>query len=302
MSGRKCATRRCSLDAENRSASPITSSGASHRMGERYVIISSRATTDAVTANKVTLALLMALAMSATNAGAPVVWHPARSSGGRAAAELRAAVIASFSAVPEKTHRDGYRRNRREAAPRSKRSAERRTCCRCSTARADAWSRRRPGRSASTLIRLCWDTDESGRSLAAGKDFIAMLPLPIRPTAAAAGEACRHRCFRTDQCDGRSGRGDPAALWPRNAGVTAAMPSHTAIPTDYSATARPATIAEPLWLNQSSAQTVIKIWMVQKAILAAQRATVSVDRRGIIHKWGDAVSEVVGASSRPDHR
>ena len=34
-----------------------------------------------------------------------------------------------------------------------------------------------------------------------------------------------------------------------------------------------------------------------EAILAAQRATVSVDRRGIIHKWGDAVSEVVGYSA-----
>jgi cell division protein FtsL len=41
-------------------------------MGERYVTIGSTATTDAVTASKVMLALLIALVMSAMKAGPPV--------------------------------------------------------------------------------------------------------------------------------------------------------------------------------------------------------------------------------------
>ena len=55
-----------------RSANPMTSNGTNHRTGERYVTISNRATTSAVTANSVTLAPENEFAVSAPNAGPPV--------------------------------------------------------------------------------------------------------------------------------------------------------------------------------------------------------------------------------------
>lgn len=61
------------IAAATRSANPTTSSGTSHSTGERYVAISSSATTAVVTASKVMFAPLNALAMSAPKAGPPVM-------------------------------------------------------------------------------------------------------------------------------------------------------------------------------------------------------------------------------------
>ncbi len=88
-------------EVDSPSANPIPASGSSHRMGERYVTISSTATTDAVTANRVMLALLIALVISAMNAGPPVTWTT-RSAGVPAVAEWRSAVIALSSANPDR--------------------------------------------------------------------------------------------------------------------------------------------------------------------------------------------------------
>ncbi len=85
--------------AATRSAKPMTTSGTSHSTGERYVTISSRATTAAVTASSVMLAPENEFAMSAPNAGPPVT-SVRRSSGKPSAALCRSALTASPSANP----------------------------------------------------------------------------------------------------------------------------------------------------------------------------------------------------------
>ena len=64
--------------------------------------ISSNATTDAVTASKVTLALVNALAMSAPNAGPPVTWAR-RAVGKPVSAALRSPATASFRVNPDRS-------------------------------------------------------------------------------------------------------------------------------------------------------------------------------------------------------
>ncbi len=86
--------------AATRSAKPITASGTSHSTGDRYVTISSNATTDAVTASSVMLAPENEFAMSAPNAGPPVT-STSSSPGSPSRADWRSALTASFSANPE---------------------------------------------------------------------------------------------------------------------------------------------------------------------------------------------------------
>ena len=64
--------------------------------------ISSSATTDAVTANRVTLASANALAMSAPKAGPPVTWAR-KSAGSPASAALRNVAISSLRSRPDRS-------------------------------------------------------------------------------------------------------------------------------------------------------------------------------------------------------
>jgi hypothetical protein len=86
--------------AATRSANAMTASGTSHSTGDRYVAISSRATTVAVTASSVMLAPENEFAMSAPKAGPPVTstW---RSSGIPAFVAVRRSLTASLSANPD---------------------------------------------------------------------------------------------------------------------------------------------------------------------------------------------------------
>jgi PAS domain S-box-containing protein len=53
----------------------------------------------------------------------------------------------------------------------------------------------------------------------------------------------------------------------------------------------------PARVNQPTAWTVFEGMDASEVTLNDQRATVTVDRHGIIHQWGDAVTEVTGYSA-----